>query len=64
MLKISEYKIQFAAEDAMTSVAGTVSGAAASTPFHKKAFLNLPFLANFYKITGMSGTYYYYYYHF
>ena len=24
-------------------------------------FLNLPFLANFYKITGMSGTYYYYY---
>ena len=23
-------------------------------------FLNLPFLANFYKITGMSGTYYYY----
>ena len=26
-------------------------------------FLNLPFLANFYKITGMSGTYYYYYYY-
>ena len=24
-------------------------------------FLNLPFLANFYKITGMSGTYYHYY---
>ena len=23
------------------------------------SFLNLPFLANFYKITGMSGTYYY-----
>ena len=26
-------------------------------------FLNLPFLANFYKLTGMSGTYYYYYYY-
>ena len=29
----------------------------------KLSFLNLPFLANFYKITGMSGTYYYYYYY-
>ena len=27
-------------------------------------FLNLPFLANFYKLTGMSGTYYYYYYYY
>ena len=27
-------------------------------------FLNLPFLANFYKLTGMSGTYHYYYYDF
>ena len=25
--------------------------------------LNLPFLANFYKITGMSRTYHYYYYY-
>ena len=31
---------------------------------HFNVLLNLPFLANFYKITGMSGTYYYYYYHF
>ena len=27
------------------------------------SLLNLPFLANFYKLTGMSGTYYYYYYY-
>ena len=27
--------------------------------WHHHQFLNLPFLANFYKLTGMSGTYYY-----
>ena len=28
------------------------------------SFLNLPFRANFYKLTGMSGTYHYYYYYY